>query len=82
MEPQGADTGTTPVCYRHPDRVTYLSCTRCDRPICGDCSIEAAVGQRCPTCVMEQGTQQVIRRPVQRSLSQRAPTFAARPWPG
>lgn len=77
MEPQGADTGTTPVCYRHPDRVTYLSCTRCDRPICGDCSIEAAVGQRCPTCVMEQGTQQVIRRPVQRSLSQRAPVTMA-----
>lgn len=73
MEPQGTEAGTTPVCYRHPDRVTFLSCTRCGRPICGDCSIEAAVGQQCPTCVMEQGAQQVIRRPAQRGLAQRAP---------
>jgi membrane associated rhomboid family serine protease len=73
MESQGTEAGTAPVCYRHPDRVTYLACTRCERPICGDCSIEAAVGQRCPTCVMEQGTQRVIRRPAQRGLAHRAP---------
>ena len=73
METQPHETGTEPVCYRHPDRVTYLACSRCERTICGDCAIDAAVGQRCPTCVMEQGTQRVIRRPHQRSLTQRAP---------
>jgi membrane associated rhomboid family serine protease len=52
---------STPACYRHPDRPTYLSCSSCGRPICGECSIEASVGQRCPHCVREQGTQQVVR---------------------
>ncbi|MDQ2982734.1 MAG: rhomboid family intramembrane serine protease [Actinomycetota bacterium] len=35
-------------CYRHPDRETYLSCSECGRPICGDCMTPAPVGQRCP----------------------------------
>lgn len=73
MEMQPNATGTEPVCYRHPDRVTYLACSRCGRSICGDCAVDAAVGQRCPACLIEQGTQRVIRRPVQRTLTQRAP---------
>lgn len=40
-----------PVCYRHPGRETYVSCTRCARPICPDCMTEAAVGFQCPECV-------------------------------
>ncbi|OBF28515.1 rhomboid family intramembrane serine protease [Mycobacterium sp. ACS4331] len=43
----------TPVCYRHPDRVTYVTCTRCHRPICGDCMRSAAVGHQCVDCVQE-----------------------------
>ena len=39
-----------PVCHRHRDRITYLRCSRCDRHICPDCSIDSAVGQRCPDC--------------------------------
>ncbi len=42
-----------PVCYRHPDRETYVQCTRCGRPICPDCMREAAVGFHCPECVAE-----------------------------
>ncbi|HSJ27439.1 MAG TPA: rhomboid family intramembrane serine protease [Acidimicrobiia bacterium] len=50
------------VCYRHPDRPTGLSCTECGRPICGACSIDASVGQRCPECVRRaDGTTEVIR---------------------
>lgn len=42
-----------PTCYRHSDRQTYLHCTRCERPICGDCMRSAAVGHQCVQCVEE-----------------------------
>ncbi|MCZ2524687.1 rhomboid family intramembrane serine protease [Streptomyces sp. NPDC059506] len=40
-------------CYRHPDRPAGVSCTRCDRPVCPDCMVEAPVGHQCPECVRE-----------------------------
>lgn len=40
-----------PVCYRHPGRQSYVSCTRCGRYICGDCMQSASVGHQCPECV-------------------------------
>ncbi|MDQ3915250.1 MAG: rhomboid family intramembrane serine protease [Actinomycetota bacterium] len=40
-------------CYGHPNRPTKLQCTRCDRYICGQCAIQASVGQHCPECVAE-----------------------------
>lgn len=47
-EPQAA-----PTCYRHPDRATYVRCTRCNRPICPECMRDAAVGHQCAECVQE-----------------------------
>ena len=40
-----------PTCYRHPDRATYVSCTRCDRHICPECMRDATVGHQCVECV-------------------------------
>jgi len=40
-----------PTCYRHPDRQTYVSCTRCGRPVCPECMRSASVGHHCLDCV-------------------------------
>lgn len=40
-------------CYRHPDRATYLRCTRCQRGICPECMRSAPVGHQCVECVNE-----------------------------
>ncbi|MBZ4020789.1 rhomboid family intramembrane serine protease [Streptomyces purpurogeneiscleroticus] len=45
------DGNGSPRCYRHPDRATGISCTRCERPICPECMVSASVGFHCPECV-------------------------------
>ena len=37
-------------CYRHPDRETGRSCTRCGKPACSDCLVQASVGSHCVDC--------------------------------
>jgi membrane associated rhomboid family serine protease len=46
-------------CYRHPDRITGLSCSECGRPICTECMTMAPVGIRCPE---HAGGQRVVDR--------------------
>ena len=49
-----------PVCYRHPDRITYLRCSECGKPICPDCSHDSAVGQKCAECAKPVGRGRVV----------------------
>ncbi len=42
---------TLPRCYRHADRETGRSCTRCGRPACPDCLQTASIGSHCLDCV-------------------------------
>ena len=44
-EPAGVLT-----CYWHPEVETGLSCSRCDKPICPQCLVQAPVGIRCRDC--------------------------------
>ncbi len=55
MDPQDTmpPPPTTQYCYRHPAVATGIRCTRCGRPICTDCMVQAPVGYHCPTCVSE-----------------------------
>jgi len=66
---------SVPVCYRHPDRVTGLSCSRCGKSICAECSHDAAVGQLCPDDAAQTDRHRVIRA---RSLFEK-PTFQTAP---
>lgn len=68
------DASEITVCYRHPDRATRLRCSNCGRPICADCSVDAAVGQRCPECAAPQGRHRVVQ--VRQALR---PSFATAP---
>lgn len=44
---------SVPVCPRHPDRVSYVRCQRCERPVCPECQRPAAVGVHCVDCVRD-----------------------------
>jgi membrane associated rhomboid family serine protease len=37
-------------CYRHPDREVGRRCTRCGKPACSECLVQAAVGSHCVDC--------------------------------
>lgn len=56
MTQYGAAAGAgdpAPVCPRHPDRVSYVRCQNCGRPVCPECQRPADVGVWCVDCVAE-----------------------------
>ena len=40
-------------CYRHEGVAAGVVCTRCKRPICPQCMVDAAVGFQCPECTRQ-----------------------------
>ena len=51
MTDQHPGAMSTPVCARHPDRVSYVRCQRCGLPTCPECQRPAPVGIQCVDCV-------------------------------
>lgn len=57
------DPQAPPVCPRHPDRMSYVRCKRCERPACPDCQRPTSVGVLCVDCEREISRQQASTRP-------------------
>ena len=63
---------TTPTCYRHPERETWVSCGRCGKPLCPDCMMHGPVGIRCRECLLPSGGNQGIVTEAIEPAEQRA----------
>jgi membrane associated rhomboid family serine protease len=53
MPPPPAPAGQAPTtmrCYKHADREAGRRCTRCGKPACSSCLVQAAVGSHCLDC--------------------------------
>jgi hypothetical protein len=37
-------------CANHPDRLTFVRCSNCAKPICPDCMVYSPVGIKCAEC--------------------------------
>jgi membrane associated rhomboid family serine protease len=66
------------VCYRHPDRRSFILCQRCGRTVCPECQVQAAVGVQCPECVREASkAMPKVRRPLRFGRNSGAPATYA-----
>jgi len=62
-------------CFHHQDRETGRACTRCGRPACPDCLIQASVGSQCFECVRRGAPKKTVR--IRHTL-QRDPLIATK----
>jgi len=51
--PPPFQSATETACYRHPDRAAWRRCTRCGRPACNECLVQAPVGSHCLECAKQ-----------------------------
>ncbi len=73
-QPSTGGAAAEPVCPRHPDRVSYVRCQRCERPVCPECQRPAAVGVQCVDCVRDQNKGvRPVRSPFGGSLAASGP---------
>jgi len=49
-EPVSASADGAFFCQKHAKEVTYVSCGRCERPICHKCTVVTSAGVRCRDC--------------------------------
>lgn len=63
-EPGTGEAVDPNVCYRHPDRRSFVLCQRCGRTVCGECQTPAAVGVQCPDCVAQAAARLPKQKPV------------------
>ncbi len=63
-------------CYRHPNRVTGVSCSNCGRPICPECMTSTPVGMRCPECARQTTKVRVGQGAFSSSAGKMPATFA------
>ena len=40
-------------CKNHPQKETYVRCTRCENYICTECMRSASIGYQCPSCASD-----------------------------
>lgn len=59
--PAPAPPSEVPACYRHPDREGGRRCTRCGKPACSECLVQAAVGSHCVDCAKASKPSAVVR---------------------
>src|SRR6478609_7777414 len=62
-------------CFHHTNRETGRACTRCGRPACPDCLIQASVGSQCFECVKRGAPKRTVR--IRQTL-QRDPLIATK----
>lgn len=67
------EPSAAPVCPRHPDRVSYVRCQRCERPMCVECQRPAPVGIQCVDCVAEQAGRRRLVTPFGATIGSRVP---------
>lgn len=72
-EPAPPPASAVPVCPRHPDRVSYVRCQRCERPVCAECQRPAAVGVHCVDCVRDAARAAPVHRTIFGAVVRRGP---------
>lgn len=67
---------STPVCYRHPERIAYVSCQRCARHICPECQTPSSVGVLCPDDAKEAAANTPVTRTIFGGVFRQGPPVA------